>query len=115
MTGHDQSEDPFERSFAHRVTRSALLPRSSVPSSSALESSGAFDVIIKNGDILDGTGSPWYAADIGIRGDRIAAIGKLDSASSAKVIDAQGQIVSPGFIDMLRPVRNVVAHRQSLA
>ncbi|MGA8035815.1 MAG: D-aminoacylase [Candidatus Acidiferrales bacterium] len=65
------------------------------------QSSGAFDVIIKNGDILDGTGSPWYAADIGIRGDRIAAIGKLDSASSAKVIDAQGQIVSPGFIDML--------------
>jgi N-acyl-D-amino-acid deacylase len=61
----------------------------------------AFDVVIKNGHILDGTGSPWYAADIGIRGDRIAAIGKLDGAAAAKVIDAQGQIVSPGFIDML--------------
>ncbi len=65
------------------------------------QSPEAFDVIIKNGHILDGTGSPWYAADIGIRGDRIAAIGKLDSASAPKIIDAQGQIVSPGFIDML--------------
>jgi dihydroorotase/N-acyl-D-amino-acid deacylase len=65
------------------------------------QSPAAFDVIIKNGHILDGTGSPWYAADIGICGDRIAAIGKLDSASAAKVIDAQGQIVAPGFIDML--------------
>jgi PBP4 family serine-type D-alanyl-D-alanine carboxypeptidase len=60
-----------------------------------------FDVIIKNGHILDGSGSPWYAADIGIRGDRIAAIGKLEGAQAKKVIDASGRIVSPGFIDML--------------
>lgn len=61
----------------------------------------SFDVIIKNGHILDGSGSPWYAADIGIRGDRIVAIGKLGDAQAKKVIDATGQIVSPGFIDML--------------
>ena len=60
-----------------------------------------FDVIIKNGHLLDGSGGPWYAADIGIRGDRIAAIGKLDGARSRKVIDASDRIVSPGFIDML--------------
>lgn len=60
-----------------------------------------FDVIIKNGHILDGAGGPWYAADIGIRGNRIAAIGKLDDAQAKKVVDATGQIVSPGFIDML--------------
>lgn len=62
---------------------------------------GAFDVIIKNGHILDGAGGPWYAADIAIRDDRIAAIGKLDGAQAKKVIDAAGRVVSPGFIDML--------------
>jgi N-acyl-D-amino-acid deacylase len=60
-----------------------------------------FDVIIKNGHILDGSGGPWFAADIGICGDRIAAIGKLDGAPAKKVIDASDRIVSPGFIDML--------------
>jgi N-acyl-D-amino-acid deacylase len=61
----------------------------------------AFDVLIKNGHILDGAGGPWYADDIGIRGNRIVAIGKLDGAHAKSVIDATGQIVSPGFIDML--------------
>ena len=60
-----------------------------------------FDVLIKNGKIYDGSGNPWYVADIGIRGDRIAAIGKLGDAKAAKVIDAGGHVVSPGFIDML--------------
>jgi dihydroorotase/N-acyl-D-amino-acid deacylase len=59
------------------------------------------DLLIKNGHILDGAGNPWYAADIGIRGDKIVAIGQLDAASASKVIDAAGMIVSPGFIDML--------------
>lgn len=61
----------------------------------------SYDVIIRGGHILDGTGNPWYAADIGIRGDRIAAIGKLDSANAKQVIDATGYVVAPGFIDML--------------
>ncbi len=65
------------------------------------EEKAPFDVIIKNGHILDGAGGPWYAADIGIRGDRIAAIGNLRDAKATKVIDATGRIVSPGFIDML--------------
>src|SRR5271157_2254298 len=60
-----------------------------------------FDAIIKNGHILDGSGGPWYSADIGIRGDRIAAIGKLDGVQAKKLIDATGRVVSPGFIDML--------------
>ncbi len=63
--------------------------------------SATFDVIIRNGHVLDGAGNPWFAADIGIRGDRIAAIGKLDGAQAAKVVDATGRIISPGFIDML--------------
>lgn len=65
------------------------------------EFAGDFDVLIKNGRIYDGTGNAWYNADIGIRGDRIAAIGKLDGASAKSVIDAAGYAVAPGFIDML--------------
>lgn len=60
-----------------------------------------FDVLIKNGRIFDGSGGPWYSADIGIRGDRVAAIGKLQDAKAIKTIDAAGLAVSPGFIDML--------------
>src|ERR1700722_11226738 len=60
-----------------------------------------FDVIIANGRIVDGTGSPWYTADLGIRGGRIAAIGNLAGAAAKRRIDAAGNVVAPGFIDML--------------
>jgi len=60
-----------------------------------------FDIVITNGHIIDGTGSPWYSGDIGIRGGRIAAIGNLGEASRTRTIDAQGKVVAPGFIDML--------------
>jgi N-acyl-D-amino-acid deacylase len=60
-----------------------------------------FDVIIKNGRIIDGSGNPWYRADIGVRGDRIAEIGRLSSATAGRVIDASGLVVAPGFIDTL--------------
>jgi len=60
-----------------------------------------FDVIIANGHIVDGTGSPWYTGDVGIRDGRIAAIGKLAGARAKTRIDASGKVVAPGFIDML--------------
>ncbi|HEX4284289.1 MAG TPA: D-aminoacylase [Terracidiphilus sp.] len=60
-----------------------------------------FDVVITHGYIIDGTGSPWYEGDIGIREGKIAAIGKLAGATAKRTIDAQGKIVAPGFIDML--------------
>lgn len=60
-----------------------------------------FDVVITNGHIIDGTGSPWYAADLGIRSGRVAAIGHLASAPAKQRIDAHGMVVAPGFIDML--------------
>ena len=60
-----------------------------------------YDVVIRNGHVIDGTGSPWYAADIGIRGGKVAAIGRLAGAPSKRTIDAQGMVVAPGFIDML--------------
>ena len=61
----------------------------------------AYDLIIRNGHILDGTGNPWYAADIAIQGDRIVAIGDLHDAHAKRELDAAGRVVSPGFIDML--------------
>ena len=60
-----------------------------------------FDLIIGNGHIIDGSGSPWYAADIGIRDGRITAIGQLGAATARGRIDAGGRVVAPGFIDML--------------
>src|SRR3979409_741445 len=61
----------------------------------------AFDVLIRNGHIMDGTGSPWYSADVGIRNGRIAAIGRLHEATAKATIDATNLLVTPGFIDML--------------
>jgi N-acyl-D-amino-acid deacylase len=60
-----------------------------------------FDILILNGHVVDGTGSPWYAADIGIRNGRVAAMGKLAGAAAKQTIDARGRVVAPGFIDML--------------
>ncbi len=65
------------------------------------ERRGGYDVVIRNGRIVDGTGSPWYSGDVGIRGGHIAAIGNLANAQSARTIDARGLVVAPGFIDML--------------
>src|SRR5690242_15736453 len=59
------------------------------------------DLLIRNGRIIDGTGSPWYAGDVGIRAGRIAAIGRLDSVPTRRLVDAAGKVVAPGFIDML--------------
>jgi dihydroorotase/N-acyl-D-amino-acid deacylase len=64
-------------------------------------SSAPYDLIIRNGHIIDGTGSPWYSGDIGIRDGRIAAIGFLGAARAKRTIDAHGMVVAPGFIDML--------------
>ncbi|MBF8189409.1 amidohydrolase family protein [Nonomuraea sp. K274] len=58
-----------------------------------------FDVVISGGRVLDGTGAPPYRADVAIGGDRIAAVGRLDGAGAATVIDATGRFVAPGFVD----------------
>src|SRR5579863_8522423 len=60
-----------------------------------------FDLVITHGRIIDGTGSPWYSADLGIRDGKIAAIGQLTEAPRRRALDARGRVVAPGFIDML--------------
>jgi N-acyl-D-amino-acid deacylase len=60
----------------------------------------AYDLLIRNARIVDGTGSPWYRGDIGLRGDTIARIAPRIDAPAARVIDAGGHVVSPGFIDL---------------
>ena len=61
----------------------------------------SFDIVITNGHIIDGTGSPWYSGDIGIRDGRVVTIGNLSAAARKRTIDAAGKVVAPGFIDML--------------
>lgn len=60
-----------------------------------------YDIVITNGHIIDGTGSPWYSGDIGIRDGKIVAIANLSGAPTKRTIDAHGLVVAPGFIDML--------------
>ncbi len=57
-----------------------------------------YDVVILGGKIVDGTGNPWYNADVGIKDGKIARIGSLNRADAEKSIDASGLIVCPGFI-----------------
>ena len=59
-----------------------------------------YDVIIAGARVVDGSGSPWFLADIGIRGDSIAAIGALGNLTASVRIDARGMAVAPGFIDI---------------
>jgi dihydroorotase/N-acyl-D-amino-acid deacylase len=69
--------------------------------SGLLAAEAPFDLILEHGHVVDGTGSPWYSGDVGIRDGRIAAIGNLSQATAARRIDVAGKVVAPGFIDML--------------
>lgn len=77
-----------------------LIVLTGIPALSSSPSPG-FDTVITNGHVMDGTGSPWYSGDIGIRDGKIAQIGNLAKAARSRTIDAHGMIVAPGFIDML--------------
>src|SRR5436190_728366 len=59
-----------------------------------------YDLVIRNGKIVDGTGNPWYHGDLAVKGDRIAVLGKIAAKTGKREIDARGLVVAPGFIDM---------------
>ena len=59
------------------------------------------DLLLKGGRVVDGTGAPWYVADIAVHDGRIVAIGRLDRLPAARVVDVSGLVVAPGFIDMM--------------
>src|SRR2546428_3009368 len=61
----------------------------------------AYDLILKDGWIVDGSGNPRYRGDVAIRGDRIAAVGFLNGATARETLDVRGLVVAPGFIDMM--------------
>jgi N-acyl-D-amino-acid deacylase len=105
--GHDVEESGMFR-YLHVAVVALLVSvacsrpaEQAVAASSEIQGSTAYDVVIVNGRVVDGTGAPWIRADIGIRGDRIAAVGNLKSAQAGQLIDANGLVVAPGFIDLL--------------
>jgi N-acyl-D-amino-acid deacylase len=83
----------------------ALLPWSVVLATLLARSGDAvsppYDLVFAGGRVVDGTGAPWFRADVGVRGDRIAAVGDLAGAAALRRIDARSLVVTPGFIDML--------------
>ena len=88
------------KSIALTITLAAVLFISSTPR--AINAAPPeYDLIIRNGRVIDGSGRPAFIADVAIKDDRIARIGSLRSARAKREIDARGQVVAPGFIDML--------------
>src|SRR5688572_15895729 len=96
----------FRHSALGIVLALGILPaipiavRAQQPARTAAPAAQRFDLLITGGQVYDGTGNPWFYADVGIRAGRIAAIGKLSGATAARVIDAKGRVVVPGFIDL---------------
>jgi dihydroorotase/N-acyl-D-amino-acid deacylase len=79
----------------------AAAPTPTANGSPAPGSGGSYDLILKGGRVVDGSGNPWIAADVAVKGDRIAAVGRLEGARAGRVLDVKGLVITPGFIDML--------------
>jgi dihydroorotase/N-acyl-D-amino-acid deacylase len=92
----------FSRRLAHFLSRIVLLAACLSPAQAQTNHPNAsYDIVIRGGRIIDGTGNPWYLGDIAITDGRIVAIGQISAGNAKSVIDARGMVVAPGFIDML--------------
>jgi N-acyl-D-amino-acid deacylase len=67
-----------------------------------------FDILVRNARVVDGTGNPWFIADVGVREGRVAAMGRLDGKTADRVIDASRRVIAPGFIDVHTHIEGVV-------
>src|SRR6056297_3259892 len=83
-----------------RFSRTILLLLAVTGFSSATAQKPTFDLVIRGGRIVDGTGNPWFYGDLAIQGDRIAATGEIPEDSGKTEVDASGLVVAPGFIDI---------------
>lgn len=87
--------------FACRLSACAALAALALLSNSHVAAQGpSYDLLIRNGRIVDGTGNPWFAGDVAVANGRIAAVGRLAGASARQTIDASGLVVTPGYIDL---------------
>jgi N-acyl-D-amino-acid deacylase len=89
------------------VFASAAAPPRAQPNSPGTNAAPAYDLVITNARVVDGTGNPWVRADVGIKDGRIARVGRIEGREAQKVIDAREQIVAPGFIDVHAHVENI--------
>jgi N-acyl-D-aspartate/D-glutamate deacylase len=82
--------------FASLLISSVLLTVLTIPSPAA---EPEYDLLIRNGHIVDGSGNPWFYGDVAITGDKIVAVGRVSEGKAKRIIDAKGFVVAPGFID----------------
>ena len=128
MCRHTQTSRPPAHCLAPAAIAALLALSTTSPGAPvahlAAQETEHFEVLVRGGRILDGTGNPWFRADIGVRDGRIAALGQLAGATADRVIDATDRYVSPGFIDIHshaddgsgrsgRTIRNDSIHRKS--
>src|SRR5262249_60111998 len=91
----DHRLPPMKKAFA------AVLALALCAAAPTKEKSG-WDILFTNARVVDGTGAPWFAADVAVSGGKIAAVGKLAPRSAARTVDATRLVPPPGFIDLLR-------------
>lgn len=91
----------FRRAVLRALRGLGLLALMQPALTAAAAQLAEFDVLIANARVVDGTGNPWYRADVGIRDGRIAAIGRLAGARAARTVDAADRVLAPGFIDLM--------------
>src|SRR5687768_4515059 len=100
------------RFFAFAIALSVTMLATAWSGNSSRASRGeaapdAFDLVITNARIVDGSGNPWFRADVGIKDGHIARIGRINPADGRQIIDARGQVVAPGFIDVHAHVESI--------